>query len=241
MKHIVLFSGGASSSYAAYLVLKQQKKEDVILLHTPTYSEHKEADRFRNDVSKFFNHPITEQADGRDIWQLIEDRKYIPSQFMPFCTQQLKINQSEKFFNSFNDEFIQYIGYGKTEWTRVQRTYTRNLAKGRIVKFPVFDSGISDEEIKKIIQDDWGIKLPDVYKYLKHNNCIPCFKAGKSEWKNFYIYFPEQYKKAVEAEKKTGYTVFKDISLEELADIFKHNKKFEDSQVMMDIPCMCSL
>jgi 3'-phosphoadenosine 5'-phosphosulfate sulfotransferase (PAPS reductase)/FAD synthetase len=97
MKHIVLFSGGANSSYAAYLVLQKIKKKDVILLHTPTYSEDKDADRFRKEISEYLNHPITEQADGRNIWELIRDRKYIPSQFMPFCTQQLKINQSEKF------------------------------------------------------------------------------------------------------------------------------------------------
>jgi 3'-phosphoadenosine 5'-phosphosulfate sulfotransferase (PAPS reductase)/FAD synthetase len=241
VKHIVLFSGGASSSYTAYLVLKKVKRKDIVLLHTPTYSEHPEADRFRKDVSNFLNIPITVQADGRDIWRLINDYKYIPSQFMPFCTQQFKINQSEKFFNSLKEKFIQYIGYGVDEWKRVQRTYTRNLTKGRIVKFPVYESGLNDSEIKKIIQDDWGIKLPSVYKYLKHNNCIPCFKAGKSEWKNFYLHYPEQYKKAIEAEKLTGYTVFKDMSLEELAEIFKHNKKFEDNQIKMDIPCMCSL
>jgi 3'-phosphoadenosine 5'-phosphosulfate sulfotransferase (PAPS reductase)/FAD synthetase len=243
MKHIVLFSGGASSSYTAYLVLKKVNRKDIILLHTPTYSEHPEADRFREDVSNFLNIPITVQADGRDIWKLIEDRKYIPSQFMPFCTQQLKINQSEKFFNHFNEDFVQYIGYGINEWSRVQRTYTRNLVKKRIVQFPVFESGLSDEKIKNIIKNDWGIKLPDSYKYLKHNNCIPCFKAGKAEWKNFYLYFPEQYKKAIDAEKKTGYTVFKDISLEKLAEIFKHNKKFEDKQISMfeHLPCECMI
>lgn len=48
MKHIVLFSGGLSSAYVAYLVLQEQKKEDVVLLHTPTYSENHDADTFRH-------------------------------------------------------------------------------------------------------------------------------------------------------------------------------------------------
>ena len=115
MKHIVLFSGGAGSSYTAYLVTKEQKKEDIILLHTPTYSEHNEADRFRNDVSNFLGIEITKEADGRNIWQLIDDRKALPSYFMPFCTQQLKMKQTEKFLKKMNEDYILYIGYGIEE------------------------------------------------------------------------------------------------------------------------------
>lgn len=239
MKHIVLFSGGAASSYVAWLISKQYEKKDIILLHTPTYSEHPDADRFRKEVSEYIDIPITEQADGRDIWQLIDDEKHIPGQFMPFCTRILKMEQSEKFLKSLKEGFIQYIGYSSNEWRRVQKTTARNLVKGRVIKFPVYESSISDAEIKQIIEKQWEIKLPETYKHLKHNNCIPCFKAGKNEWKKFWLYYPEQYFKAAEKEKQCGYTVFKDCTLEELADIFKHNKRFEDSQI--SIPCMCSI
>lgn len=78
MKHIVLFSGGAASSYVAWLVSQKQKKEDIVLLHTPTFSEHPDADRFRNEVSEYIGIPITEHADGRNIWELIDDEKCIP-------------------------------------------------------------------------------------------------------------------------------------------------------------------
>lgn len=42
-----------------------------------------------------------------------------------------------------------------------------------------------------------------------------------------------------------GHTVFKDKSLEELAEIWKHNKDFEDSQMSFldeqdNTPCMCA-
>jgi 3'-phosphoadenosine 5'-phosphosulfate sulfotransferase (PAPS reductase)/FAD synthetase len=239
MKHIVLFSGGAASSHMAWLVSKQHDKKDIILLHTPTYSEHPDADRFRKEVSEYIGIPITEQADGRDIWQLIDDEKCIPGYFMPFCTRILKIEQTEKFLKSIKEDFIQYIGYSSNEWKRVQNTTARNLVKGRVLKFPVYECGISDTEIKQIIEKQWKIKLPETYKHLKHNNCIPCFKAGKNEWKKFWLYYPEEFQKAVQKEKETGHTVFKDRTLEELAKIFKNNKDFEGSQISMNIPCMC--
>jgi hypothetical protein len=161
---------------------------------------------------------------------------------MPFCTQILKMQMSERFFKKLDDDFIQYIGYSKDEWKRVQRTYARNVSINRKVRFPVFELKISDEEIKHIIKNDWKIKLPAAYKYLKHNNCIPCFKAGKSEWLNYWLYYRKEYEKAIKMEKKFGHTVFKDISLEKLAEKFEHNKNFEDNQITInDIPCMCSM
>jgi diphthamide synthase (EF-2-diphthine--ammonia ligase) len=74
MKHIVLFSGGAASSYAAYLVSQKHKKEDIILLHTPTHSEDKDSDRFRKEVSNYLEIPITEESYGMNIWELIEKK-----------------------------------------------------------------------------------------------------------------------------------------------------------------------
>jgi len=71
MKHIVLYSGGCASAYVAYLVSQQQNKKDIILLHTPTFSEHKDADRFRHQVARYLKLPITTWGDGRDIWELI--------------------------------------------------------------------------------------------------------------------------------------------------------------------------
>lgn len=37
-------------------------------------------------------------------------------------------------------------------------------------------------EIKRIIEQEWKIPLPKTYKNgLNHNNCIPCYKAGKAK------------------------------------------------------------
>lgn len=244
MKHIVLFSGGLSSAYVAFLVLQEQKKEDVMLLHTPTYSENHDADIFRHEVARYLQVPITEWGDGRNIWELIDDNKCIPGQFIPFCTQQLKQNMKEQYYKylaSTGEDFVEYVGFGAEEWRRVQKATARNEKIGRKVAFPIFDKKISSEEVKRIITEEWKIKLPQAYEDLNHNNCIPCFKAGKESWRVYWSRYPEQFKKAMEYEEKIGYTVFKDKSLKELNEIWKADKAWKDNQIQLAdiIPCDC--
>ena len=220
MKHIVLFSGGLSSAYVAYLVLQEQNKKDIVLLHTPTYSENHDADTFRHQVAKYLGLPIVEWGDGRNLWELIKDNNCIPGQFIPFCTQQLKQKPKEeyyKYLESLGEDFTEYVGFGLEEWRRVQRATARNEKISRKVKFPIFEQKIPSSEVKRIITEEWGIKLPMAYEDLNHNNCIPCFKAGKSSWRVYWAKYPEQFQKAVEIEEKIGHTVFKDKSLKELA------------------------
>ena len=67
LKHIVMFSGGAGSSLVAKLVADEFGKENTILLHTPTYAESPDADRFRQQVADYIGLPITVQEDGRSL------------------------------------------------------------------------------------------------------------------------------------------------------------------------------
>lgn len=246
MKHVVLFSGGAASSYVAYLLKKDKKidNRDIVLLHTPTLSECEDSEKFRLRVARYLKLPMTVWGDGRDIWELIDDYSAIPGQFVPFCTERLKQEMKEQYFNYLKrckEEWIEYVGYGPDEWRRVQKSIARNEALGRQVRFPIYDKGIPSEECKRIIRDEWKIELPSSYEHLKHNNCIPCFKAGKDYFRAVWEFYPDQFWKAVEKEEQTGYTVFKDTTLRGLAERFKNNKFMEDYQLKFEdlIPCEC--
>jgi len=244
MKHVVLFSGGLSSAYVAYLVLQEQPKQDVILLHTPTYSENHDADTFRHRVARYLGLPITEWGDGRNLWELIEDNNCIPGQFIPFCTKQLKQQMKEQFYkylDSIGEDYIEYVGFGAEEWRRVQKAQARAEKIGRQVNFPIFDRKIPSSEIRRIITEEWRIPLPKAYEDLNHNNCIPCFKAGKDAWRVYWSKYPEQFSKAMEYEEKIGHTVFKDKSLKELAQIWEADKQWQSCQLTLKdvIPCDC--
>ncbi|MFA5349649.1 MAG: phosphoadenosine phosphosulfate reductase family protein, partial [Candidatus Paceibacterota bacterium] len=218
-------------------------KKDIILLFHDTKTEHPDAYRFRKQVSEFIGIPITEASDGRDLWQIIDYNHCLPSSFQPFCTRLLKLEPAEKFYKSLNEEFILYNGFGIEEWKRIQRTYARAMSLNRIVKSPLFDLKIKNEEVKKIIREEWKICLPEPYKYLSHNNCLPCFKAGKKDWKRYWKYYPEAFEKAKQAEEKIGHTVFQDYSLAEYEKFWKGEEKQIDmfEEEFDTLPCLCSV
>jgi len=239
MKHIVLYSGGANSAYTAYL-LNQEYHKDIILLHTPTYSEHPDADRFRKQFADYLNLPITVQADGRDIWQLMNDHHCLPSDRIPFCSRTLKSEQAMKFYKSMVEDFIVYFGYGGKEWRRAQRSIARLEHDGIKSEYPLLKIGLSDNNIKDIVKNDFRICLPEPYLHLSHNNCLPCFKGGKQHFYQIWKYYPKYFMKAVEAEMNKGYTVFKDISLTSLSKQWQSQiPMFADDEDLR--PCMCAL
>ena len=240
MKHICLFSGGASSAYMSYLVAQEHGK-DTILLHTPTGAEHPTADIFRQRVAEKIGLPITEAGCGETLWELIGWKKCLPSQFIPWCTQVLKHIPAEKFYKGIGDDFILYIGYGPDEERRLQKQTARFEVAGYKVKYPMFDRKITSEEAKRIIRDKWGICLPDPYKYIKHNNCLPCFKGGESHFYKVWKFYPEYFKKAIEAEELTNHTVFKTHSLKELATIWAKNESIDLFDADESIPCLCAV
>ena len=246
MKHVVLFSGGAASSYVAYL-LKQDiniEEKDIVLLHTPTLSECEDSEKFRLKVARYLKLPMTVWGRGEDIWECIDRNGTLPGHFIPFCTSQLKQEMKEQYFRYLKrcgEEWIEYVGYGPDEWRRVQKSFARNEAMGRKIQFPLFEKNITGGECKRIISEEWGIRLPSAYKVLKHNNCIPCFKGGRDYWFLIWKYYPAEYNKAMEKEERYGYTVFRDETLSELAVTYKNKKNMEDRQISLYdfIPCEC--
>ncbi len=238
MKHICLFSGGAASSYMSWLVA--QKENDVVLLHTPTHAEHPDADRFRKQISEYIGLPITVVEDGRDLWQVIDDNHCLPSQFIPFCSRILKMEPAEKYYKTLNDDYILYVGYGPDEWRRMQKQTARFEHAGKKVRYPLFEQNITSNDCKRIITKEWGICLPASYKYLTHNNCIPCFKGGEKHWYKVWKHYPDKFEMSIEREKKIGKTVFKNISLIELSNQWERGKQDELFDEDEQIPCMCA-
>lgn len=245
MKHICLFSGGAGSAYMSWLVV-QEHPQDTVLLFNQTFSEHPDADRFRKQVAEYIGLPITQISDGRDIWELIDDNHCLPSSLIPFCSRILKQEVSEKYYQTLTEDFTLYIGYDVHEGRRIQKQTARIEHSGRKVKYPLMENGLSNDAVKSIIKDEWKICLPEPYKYLRHNNCIPCFKGGVSHFKRVWKYYPEYFQKAVDKEIAIGNTVFKDQSLSEYAkdwqkDLDNNIDLFSDEELDDNVPCMCAI
>lgn len=241
MKHIVGFSGGAASAYVAKLAINEFGKENVILLHHDTKAEDPDTYRFIDQVSNYLDKEITEVSDGRSLWEVIADNHCLPSFHIPFCTRDLKLKPAEMFYKTLKgQEFITYNGFGPDEWKRVAKAVPRSELEGRKLRCLLYERNISNEIVKKTIMNEWKICLPNAYKYLSHNNCIPCFKAGKPHFYKVWLYYPERFQKAIEMEELIGYQVFHDNSLSELGNMWQQGKAenlFDDNA---GVPCMCA-
>lgn len=241
MLHVVQFSGGAASAYVAKLVIDQYGKENTILLFHDTKAEDEDARRFRDEVADYLGLAVTEVSDGRSLWELIDDNHCLPSFHIPFCTTKLKQEPGERFIRSLSSEFTLYNGFDINEWPRVQRAVTKGETVGRVVRSLLFEMRLSSEDAKRVIREDWGICLPRAYKVLNHNNCVPCFKGGQSHFRKVWKYYPDAFARAVDVERRLDHTVFKGITLVQLAARWAA----EGDQLMLaeddvGIPCLCA-
>lgn len=77
---IVTLSGGKASAMCIKLALEKYPKDKVILYFNDTKWEHPDLYRFLNDLSKYFNHRILIDSDGRTPEQLFYDMRFLGNQ-----------------------------------------------------------------------------------------------------------------------------------------------------------------
>ncbi len=141
MKHVVAFSGGLASAVAAKVVADKYGREKTILLYHDTKTEPADNDRFRNEVSAYIGIPITEDSDGRDIWQAFSDEGMLGNGRNTMCSRILKQERSLKFMKK-NQPATLYLGFTLEEGGRAQRSHARYAQKNIEAKFPVDGAAI---------------------------------------------------------------------------------------------------
>src|SRR3990167_10705781 len=124
-RHVVLYSGGVGSYCAAKRVIARHGT--ATLLFTDTKTEDADLYRFLDDSEKALGVQVTRIADGRDIWQVFKDRRFLGYSRVDPCTDILKPQQSRKWLTANSDpaETVVYIGYDWTEPHRLERLAAR--------------------------------------------------------------------------------------------------------------------
>ena len=216
MKHIVLYSGGLGSYYTTKRLLERGiKKEDITLLFTDTKIEDEDLYRFLDESSKKLDIPLTNYSDGRDVWQVFKDRKFLSNSRVDHCSQYLKRTMSRKYVKQFKpNEVIIYLGYDWTEIHRFEKAQKAWLPY--IISCPLTEKPFLDKEQMKIdIEEKDGIRLPRLYKMgFAHNNCGGgCVKAGIGHFKMLYEKFPERYFEWENNEEEIRKYINKDVSI----------------------------
>ncbi len=201
MRHVVQFSGGLCSFWAAHRVIAQHGKDNVTLLFADTMMEDEDLYRFNKDAETVLGVKITRLADGRTPWEVMRDEKVIGRSGLDVCSRILKreLLDSWRLKNTTPDASRFYLGL---DWTEQHRMTGDAQRAGMVKKFapwtveaPMMDEPIWD---KCRMQREWvalGFKLPRLYEMgFPHNNCGGfCIKAGQAHFAQLLRLMPERY------------------------------------------------
>ena len=215
MKHIVLFSGGMGSFFTAKILLERGiPKEDIILLFTDTKIEDEDLYRFMEDTSKYLGIPITDFSDGRDIWQVFRDKKFLGNTLVDSCSELLKRKMSRRFIKLYRPaKTIIYLGFDWTEMNRFEKAQKAWLPYK--IECPLCEKPYLDKEDMKKILNEIGIEVPRLYKMgFQHNNCGGgCVKAGIGHFTHLLDVFPERFALWEKNEQDMREYINKDVSI----------------------------
>ena len=232
MKHIICYSGGHSSALVAIETVRKFGKENVILLNHDIASNVESSDikRFKKQVAEYLGLEITFanikglNADSLpDQFEVVIDAKaFKVGNGSALCTSRLKTEPFMQYLkaNFADKNCICYYGFDANETARIQRRSSIMGQLGYKTDYPLAlwptRTIASTKEI--------GIEPPNTYNVFKHGNCVGCLKAGRQHWYVTYVYRYDIFQKAKETEEIIGYTIIKDIGLDELEPMFAKMK-----------------
>lgn len=200
--HVAMFSGGASSAYVAYQMVQTHGKENSILFFTNTLWEDEDNHRFMNEVADYIGIEITEWLDGRTPEEVFYDTRFLGNSRLARCSEELIVKQTiiflEELRNLHNLEPILYFGIGPHEEHRadnLREFYEHNPIEPVQTRFPMIETFREDIDVKSIIKNEWGIKLPRMYDLgFSHANCAGrCVRGGFQHYALLYNAWPTQY------------------------------------------------
>ncbi len=194
MRHIVMMSGGEESYGTGKLVVRDHGPEDATLLFADTRSEDEDLYRFLPQAATDIGAELVTVADGRDIWQVMEDERFLGNSRIDPCSKILKRQILRKWLdNNCHPEWTTvYIGYRHDEDGRIAKC----LAYWHPwhVEFPLAEANVVKCDIRRWL-DEAGIDPPRLYDDgFHHNNCGGgCIKAGIGQFVHLLKNRPESF------------------------------------------------
>lgn len=193
--HVVSFSGGICSFWAAHRVIEKHGTKNVTLLFADTKMEDEDLYRFNKDVERVLGIPITVIADGRNPWEIFKDNGMIGNSRADMCSRILK----REFLDAWHEANFPpskttiHVGIDWTESHRLDRLRLRKPdwhIEAPMCEPPHWDKCRMISELKAL-----GIEPPRLYKMgFPHNNCGGfCIKAGQAHFAHLLKVMPERY------------------------------------------------
>ncbi len=249
MRRIIAFSGGLSSFEVARITVKEFGASEVECVFTDTLTEDEDLYRFMTDGIAYLGCQFVHLKDGRDIWQVFNDRRFMGNSRVDPCSHHLKREVFRKYLKGADPtDAILYYGIGANEAHRLPPIVERWLPF--VVQAPLVALGTTKEEMLHTL-GQIGIEPPRLYDMgFEHNNCGGfCVKGGQRHHLHLLKTLPERYAYH-EAEqeklfakigphgfiKKTTHGVTTYLSLKQFREMIEAGEKAEMYQ---DGSCAC--
>lgn len=266
-KYVAMFSGGASSAYVAYKMVQQYGKENCILFFTDTLWEDDDNYRFMEEISNYIGIDITYKINGRSPEDIFFKMGYLGNARLAKCSEELKVRETVLFIEELRVqgyEPILFFGIGPHEKQRAEnlRDFYKHVPLEPVeTRFPMIEIFKGDFNAKKIIENEWKIKLPRMYALgFSHANCGGrCVRGGFKHYALLYKVWPERYKQQEEMEEKFRNEFNKNVSilkkdkgpytLKQLRQQFENdveylerllNDRTIDNEDTQGVPCVCT-
>jgi len=211
--HVVMFSGGIGSWYAAKRVCDRYGPENVVLLFSdvrgdnpenPHIGEDEDTYRFVRESSEKLGAELVTVIDGRNIWEVFRDKKFLGNSRIAPCSHELKQKPAKKWIHENCDvnNTIIYVGIDWSESHRM-KAVTAGYAPWK-VEAPLMGAPFLKKEEMIRLAELEGITPPRLYALgFPHNNCGGgCVRSGHKQFKLLLEQMPDRYAEWEKQEEK---------------------------------------
>ena len=195
LKHVICYSGGIGSWATAKRVITEHGAENVTLLFadvkgdndSPHLGEDEDTYRFIRETSEKFGSELVILNEGRSIWQVFKDKRFLGNSRLANCSHLLKQAPTKKWLadNCYPEATVVYVGISWDEIHRLPAIESAYQSFGFAAKAPLCEPPYLDKaEMLADCRAD-GIEPPRAYQAgFPHNNCGGfCVRAGQSQFR----------------------------------------------------------
>lgn len=191
--HVVRYSGGLSSHLAAHRIVEEVGARNVVLLFADTKEEDADTYRFIREGADALGAELVTVADGRNIWQVFRDERFLGNSRVDPCSRILKRSLIDRWVRENAPESVPVIGYTVCEPVRWERYKAHKpRARAPLMEAPTLRAEEVPIEYAELYPN---IRPPRLYLLgAKHNNCGGgCVKAGQKHFAWLLRALPETY------------------------------------------------
>lgn len=194
--HVTMFSSGVGSWAAARRVQDELVPGDThTLLFSDVGMEDEDNYRFLTEAAEDIGGELVTVADGRDIWQVFKDDRFLGNSRLANCSKFLKQRPARAWLEANTDPVNTVVNVG-IDWTETHRVpaivhaYKPWTARAPLTEHPYTTKPQIFADLKRR-----GIAPPRLYGLgFAHANCGGgCVRAGQGQFARLLEVLPERF------------------------------------------------